>query len=533
MDATLPVRGVIACAMAALWLWFIVRRNKWIRNGYVKLQPKEVKHHDGNSGVKHSHHPSSLHIIFGLGSLLFYICRLLKFSLMSRFYEETFNTINNGIYILCFVAFFFFLRLYENASLKNCALFHFAIAVTISVEVCTWTIVTVSPLWTVRLASNSSSVMINNSVSYNVLETVEGFLNPFFIEYLIMSMGIIFNLWKTMRFPIIKVHKHPEESSYSQCDQEDALQVSLPYGSLITTDGSPLITEGSGIQEDTYSIDQGEYFSRSVAHRYARCEANGSQNTSLTRKIVTNRSRCCRMTIAISTYLLAGLAYLSAGLLLGHGPSGIASGSLGKYTRIMLYKAIQVCVYTPLFFSFLIVLHNIHKSSGSARMSPSLVGSDYLLLSSAGVNFFYFLMRAIAAAYSLSSHLSYFIFLMVFSILSIVQMWLQTQLLLSINYLTRSGNKISKMAKHCLIYLAFINISEWLQMSLTHEWIKMDLVTFGNFSPDFSEICNETTQRVLVLLLSPFLVIYRFHSAALALEILTTNPNSETAKEEG
>ena len=513
MDATLPVRCIIASAMTALWLWFIVRRNYWIRNGYVKLQPKEVKHRGkSNTGGNQSRHSSSLHITFGLGSLLVYICRLLKFSLMSRSYDEdtVIDAINNGIYILCFVVFFFFLRLYENTSLKNCALYHFAIAITISVEVCVWTIITVSPLWTMRSTGNSSSVILNNSVTYKVLETVEGFFDPFFIEYLMMSMGIMFNLWKSMRFPLTRVHRDVEESPCSQCGQENDLKLSLPYGRLIATDDSPLITEDLGIHEDNDSVDnQDVHFSRSV-HGYGR--------------------RCCKLTIAMSVYLVASLGYFSAGLLLVHGPSGIISDSLGKSTRIILYKVIQVCVYTPLLFSNIIVLYNIHKSSKTVGVSSSLVAGDHLLLCSAGLNFSCFLMRTIAATYGLNSNLDYFIVLMVMSILSIIQMWLQTQLLLTVHYLTRSGNKLSKLAKHCLKYLAFINISEWLQVSLTHEWIKMDLTTV-NFTPDFSVICNETTQRVLVLVLSPFLVIYRFHSAVLALEILTTNTNPETAKE--
>ena len=222
-----------------------------------------------------------------------------------------------------------------------------------------------------------------------------------------------------------KSHTDLEESPSNQCDQEDDLKLCQPYGRLKAADGSPLITKDIGIHEDNDSVDQDEYLSRSVIHGYGRYQANETENTCLIPKSVTNRSRCCKMSIAMSAYLVASLGYLAAGLLLGHGPPGIVSESLSKYTRIMLYKVIQVCVYTPLFFSNLIVLYNIHKSSGAVRATSSLVVSDYLLLSSAGLNFFYFLMRAIAGAYGLSSHLSYFIFLMVFSILSIIQMWIQ------------------------------------------------------------------------------------------------------------
>ena len=139
--------------------------------------------------------------IFGIGTILSCILYLIEFSLAHTALMPL-GIMDNIVYIviLCFQLAFFYL--YEGEVLNNRGIFHYTIAIMVGVEVWAWVMETLFPLWMFNLAGNSTDSQHNEHINITalpiVLEFAKEFLEPFYVEFATIAIGVLFHLWSTI-----------------------------------------------------------------------------------------------------------------------------------------------------------------------------------------------------------------------------------------------------------------------------------------------------------------------------------------------
>ena len=485
---TTPLGGVYAICMTAIFLWCIARREYWVHIGLVKLPQRPT----------HGKRFSLPIIIFGFGSVLLFMCYLIKHTLegLSDAYDIALF-INDGIYVVAFVIFLIFLKQYQHVSLKNYAFFHYVIALIIGGGVCVWTTVIICPFWETLPFTNTtilpahydhqqvkSGLKTFHASPYSIMKIIEAFLRPFFVEFLTVAMGILLDLWQTMRYTrkCIPHNLLPSERDISNNQDEECTQ------------HYPGNQEVDLIPQDVPILDETIISSTVKSKRY-------------------------RIIVTFVSVLLA-LGYLAAGLTLGTGPfQKYVSKNLPDSVRVILYRVVEFGTHLPLYITNIVILYRIRRSPRNISLTTPLTSSDYLLLLLAALNFTYLCLKIIDSLGGLISEFSqiYLTFSLCTLIISVIHIWIQTRFLLTINYLHRAGATISNLTKCCLINLAVMNIADWLQMSLGHEWAVQD---WNSYPPDMGSVFGVSVTRASVLVLFPFLEIYHFHAAVMAYEML-------------
>ena len=108
-------------------------------------------------------------------------------------------------------------------------------------------------------------------------------------------------------------------------------------------------------------------------------------------------------------------------------------------------------------------------------------------------------------------------FMLVYDILTMIMVWLQSQVILAAHSCQRLGYSNSKLTKVCLAYVIALNIPQWLQGALDRENL---MHQYNYFTPELNEYFGEVTVRMLTYILYSFMVLNKFHSAVMAYEIL-------------
>ena len=109
------------------------------------------------------------------------------------------------------------------------------------------------------------------------------------------------------------------------------------------------------------------------------------------------------------------------------------------------------------------------------------------------------------------------IFMLVYDTLTVIMVWLQSQVILAAHSCQRLGYSNSKLTKVCLAYVIALNIPQWLQGALDRENL---MHQYNYFTPELNEYFGEVTVRMMTYILYPFMVLNKFHSAVMAYEIL-------------
>ena len=140
----------------------------------------------------------------------------------------------------------------------------------------------------------------------------------------------------------------------------------------------------------------------------------------------------------------------------------------------------------------IISLCHLHRDKSNTILGPTqsqLTSSGYLLLFTSSANFIYGIWKLAADIGLISSRqesdVSAIVLYTIFNFVAIIHVWIQTQHIMTINYLHRARRNIPQMSRLTLIYLIMINFVEWMCLSITHSWIE-SVDDFTIFVPETS-----------------------------------------------
>ena len=447
-------------------------------------------------------------LLFGLGGAFYLTIGLLKVAYCQRvgkFHEsmtfgEIVATVDETIYLISLGTQLLFFIGYDGAILHNCVQFHYAIALMIADKAWVWVSLTLSGIesimsdqrhLTVFATPNSS----NMSTLHKVLETSQSFLEPFFIEFLTICVGILLCMWNS-------IGKEPNKRRSAETEAE--IDENSPSQFSFRRNYSSLISDA----QDRCAFSD---ITESERDWLDRSEANVS-----TRSNETVTKLLCGIFLVL---LLVG--YTVAGFLLYPGLLQYVSDDIEPDNKLYIFFGIKIVIFGPLTTCCAISAHKIYKNTSCSPAAMS--SSDYLLLFTTAGCFLWFLLRIISAIAVITVNseqdkpVGSACYALFFCIICIIQVWVQTQLLLSAHSVHKLGFPISKLTKFCLMFLATLNASEWLQLALERETI---IHQKSVLTPALNIVFGDVTTRIVIFLLYPMTEIYRFHTAVMVYEIL-------------
>ncbi len=484
-------------------LGFMWKYKSWICSGIVRSQENRGINSDhllaSNSDVidthntSNSNHSSYQIVLFGVGTIVYQVSRLVTQAL--QFYEpqQVIGIINSITFIICFSVYIMCLHKYNSAALKNCRMFHYSIAFLIGATVWSWILVTARPLWALSLDTDNTtttspgkttcpsaehtSMHPLNWTPAIVFDLMTIFLQPFYVEFLSITIECLINLWQSMR-------PHADTLSHVEMDEPSSNQT-------IQVD----------MKEDYRTIVDAE-----AAHSTADLTPAGGWS----------RRRRFHKCIFATLALIAVIIYCVMFVILIMGPfSGLFTIDLPLTTQNILMKCIQTAGHVVLIILFWTSLYWIQNSSENIRKGKLLTTEGYVLLLTTNVVFVYTLLKFIAA-FKFPAELS--IFFILFELIGIIRCWFQTQLIITAHYVHRSLQKLPKIVEYTLILIVAINLIEWAWISIMHKWIEDDVI-LDAYDPILVAAFGEVTATKVHLILDPLREVYAFHSAKVAFEV--------------
>ncbi|XP_072015390.1 uncharacterized protein [Amphiura filiformis] len=506
---TTIVGGIFALSVATTSLCLIIGKRMLVSKGYVEFSSGNhmERHGTDDNGQPNVHQPSSrlcksVHrfqiVLFGVGGGTYVIIGLVKVIYSQITFEVIAEKVDCAINLISLVTQMIFFIMYEGALLQNITLLHYAIALMIADKVWVWVALTFGSVADIVQQPNLFEPTSNSTyILHKMLETSQNFLEPFFIEFLTTGVGILFCMWSSMG-------KKGQNRAGGDPESDDEISPHSDYGSIVITESQerrPLVNEGDTESERDW-----------VSSRDSELQDTSSMLVpKLTKRIGT---------LAL---VIASTGYLIAGLILRDGPPlEYITDSIPTFDRITILFAITGVLYGPLTILSAISAYKIYKniSHPPASLSPN---AYLLLVTTAGV-FLWLLFKLIAAIAVLSPKHQKLnvtdydaISDIVVHTLCMVHIWVQTQFLLGAHSVHRLRYSASKLTKVCLISLAAINGSEWLQLGLERHIL---LHHYSSLTPALNAVYGDVGTRILIFVLYPMMELYRFHSVVMAYEIL-------------
>ena len=476
--------GGFAICMVCLCLWPILRQKDLIRREYVWFP---CRYTWTNCQGINTRTPRLQIIIFGLGGIAFVVCTIIE----KATHCQVFHAINNCGILLYLISYIIVMYKYNGAYLANKTVFHYGIALLLGTNLWAWILTTAYPFYDLSRSdiTNFSDIInssqdfypdshLNRSVNVaSILEISATLFQPFLVEFLTISAGCLLALWQTMRYD-------PRSMSTNRrlCRRVQEI-VDARYENILRGDQEQRQQQST---QNTLSNKRSTFF------------------------------------VAALSVLIAG-SYLISAEMLSAGPLSYISENFEDTIRVSFRKIIQTAVHTPLLFMNIYSLRKLRKDSTIMPFQPSLTSSGYLLLFTSGAHFIYCVWRLAANIILLGYPQELGVCINLFYIFSTVTtttaIWIQTQHLITINYIHRSGRRIPRIIKLILIYLIAINLSEWMYLSLSHKWVEHSQNSVA-LSPEISIFFGHYNTKLLILLSNPILEIYLFHSAMMACESL-------------
>ena len=464
--------------------WLSWKQAKLIVKGFVTF-PQELTDDQMNSRTHRfkTKDSSSFQIkVFGIGNVCYLITHIVKTTTGDDHGPDTSQIVNNVSLLAFYITFIIFLRLYQGASLKSCKLFHYTIALLLGLQVSVWALVTIGPFWTI---GRDVSINITNSPSYvsnctaplkMVLRISESFLQPFYVEFLTISIGCLLQMWKTMN----------GDTNHGEHDFE-----------------SQVLTEGST------SFIECDYGSMLIDTEY---ETALSSCAWLERKYKTS--------IVVGLSIVAALVYVVVYIMLP--PVAIIDvfGDVGPTVAQNMFVIFAIVVHSPLFVMMITSLYHNKISNVSKKILSS---GDYLLLIANAAIFVFHLIRlfTLFGAFIVDGNpsLSTFVYLVSFWIFLAMWTWVQTQFILTTKNLVWSKKTISTTAKYTLIYLVTINIATWLCAASFAHAVEHN-INLKYKCPECVSSLGYIQTKIVFLIFYPAFGLYHFHSAVVAYNTL-------------
>ena len=458
-DAFGSLYGILFCILCLL----LIRKQKYLVSvGAVTLLQHRIRNFD--SSVNHDHSDdrgkkSSVQItLFGVGSFAYAICYILNVA--SRHRISIVRSTNNGILLGCIILIIVFLHRYNGAYLKGCHLFQYSIAFMIGAEAWAWIFITVKPLWTlsVNISSLTPNVSgrVDNKLHPNfetVTEVIATFLQPFFVEFLSITVGCLLALWKTM-----------SKDSLLGTENEES------YNARNRNSRQSLCQEQNGHIQDYGTLLEAEYL----------IQRRNSEET---------RTSKIHKYLGFAFSCLIGLGYFSASQILIVGPFSGISSNLPDTTRSIIITIVQAVVYLPLFVAVVISIHTFQGHSNTTETIRQFTTSDYLLLFTSAANVAFYSLKTIGVVglfYVESEFTTLTItFYLIVNLCCILYTWTQTQFIMTAKYVHRSGHKLPRLVDLTLPYLIVDNLVDWLNLSIDHQWIEKYSLDLGTESTEF------------------------------------------------
>ena len=451
-------------------------------------------------------------VTFGIGAGLWLVCHMINgivsFCSTDISYADMIAEIDVTLYLLSIAIQVVFLVHYDGAILPNTSLFHYSIALMIADKVWVWLTVTLGnignisihlkenrlPIYPVSNFSGNISVLHNSSAiaSYTVFDITSTFLQPFFIEFLTISIGVLAHLWNLIgkKHDIRNLqdsHENADNWSQNEGNKDDVCVINSERERLLARNEAG--GESPNMEEN---------------HR------NGVHLK--IKKLITG--------MFVIFIIILAACYLFSQLTWG---AGGALHKLVKHlsfrTQNYLSRAIAMGVFFPVTVMSMVSLFKSYRNN--SYWSAGFSSSDYLLFFATIATFIVFILEFIAATTILSVKVKQYrldqaIFVSVWAVACIMQAWVQTQLILASQGVCLQGRSISKLTKICLIYTIAVNVAVWLQMAMSRESVTYDVY----FYPVLKACFGEVTTRTLIFLLYPAMELYRFHSAVMSYQIL-------------
>ena len=546
------IGSVFAFAVTLFSLIFILKRNTWLKNGKVKFPGGTPEAHFPANGRyllqelrdesvqlitssarsnKWRHVPLSPISVFGIGGG---ICLTCIFILQMYPSPHDINIAVNMIALLIsLIIQIIFFAYYDGAVLKYSEKIWIWVAFTLfalpeispgnSPVTCT----NISPLSISLNMTNISPLTNDKIVSASLV--LKLFLEPFYMEFLTVSVTALIQLWNLMTK-----------------EQDDSVKM-FTAGNRVSPSNER--DEGRGASEDI-SLNIEEMEERLVpeindADDNEERESLCDEDNSLPSRQVQKRTRVKRLEKLVTVMFVAFLTITAISEFLGEqilyvGPlHTLVEGKVKPSVAHFLFRGIYIAVYTPYFLLCIITIHKLYRISNSTRFGPApFNSSDYLLIFTTTVIFAWEVMKIVAAGISLSRTIDHLnstentntddnmhesvtkngaMFMLVYDTLTIIMVWLQSQVILAAHSFHRLGYSNSKLTKVCLAYVIALNIPQWLQGALDRENL---MHQHNYFTPELNSYIDEVTVRMLTYILFPIMVFNKFHSAVMAYEIM-------------
>ena len=507
------VGGFCAVSIALLISWSILRYKHWICMGYVVKPVRKWTHsniqlvlytdHNGNKEPVHGGHSSWLEILlFGIGSVSYLVSNLVKVA--SEINVDKIQVVMTLVTLKCCILFILFLKLYNGNFLKNTRLFHYSIAVMIGAIVCEWLSITLSPLWEYSAGNSTNSVSsrnLNISMSYAakkenfelVLETIQNFLQPFFVEFLSISAACLLELWQTMRRDVC--YQIEYKSELSNIESQSNSQVHTESTIILEANEDHLYNY------ETIRDDEALLLPRSnVASSYNSKEKCHKFQTSF----VIGISICAFVFfVVVSSLQVVPM---------------LPKINIGKET---LRKLSSALAFGPLLIILLVALYKLNNTNICMQKSKLFTSTDYLLLFTCcamSVNQILLIFVLIGQLLCFKNTDTFWTILQVFYwVVSISNAWVQTKVLMTAQCIHRSKQSIPRFLRLMLIYIMSLNIGHWLCDSIEHKWVENNHLDRAS---ELISMFGESQAKTIELIFLPIWDIYCFHSAIVAYNLL-------------
>ena len=326
-------------------------------------------------------------VIFGIGCGLWLLCKvvhILFFDLdeeMSFGYREVMDVTDNSIYLVLILIQIIFFTKFDNVVFPNKRLFHYSFAMMIADKMWVWLLVTLRHY--VKLSSGGENCTHeenhqNNTGNSTILSPFHTainmsllFLEPFFLEFLNLSVCVLFHLWNLSGTNVTRQNVGSGRDAMSGAGtypQERRLRC---------------IRRIRPISDNLSEIDpQRETL-------LSRSENKGHNHDNRRKNVLD----LFLVGVSIIFFLFVGAGILVTNLLLTLNEFNDFVKPL-KGNQNYLYRGIQIVGFLPAVIICPIVSYKLNKNTRHSSSS----NTNYLLLFTASSSFIWFILRFTATA---------------------------------------------------------------------------------------------------------------------------------------
>ena len=412
-------------------------------------------------------------IVFGICSIVRCVLRLL-FEVSFDLTVPAIPYINHVTDILSLCSQMLFFYFYNGDILPNIRGLHYTIAFLISIKLCTWVGVTLIPLWDLETDDlfNASAPNVNENLEFS-----EEFFETFYTEFHTIAIGVLFYVWHSM-----EKFEQPKKALQKETQ----------------TITAPLL--GDEYQPENLVNDDAEE-RREKRHKV----------------------------IAILLSIILSVIYATLSLLIakGHmlltpaksvysfrGIGLVYFGGAGTMTVLQLYRLrSQPDIVLPFFNSSEYVLLFTACSDVMFNFLRIVATIGYFVQVSLNQTIINETSSLIDTHEHMKVEIGWAVLILVYSTVVVSTIWTQTMLLI-----VARRKHISVSVQHVLIFIACFNFAAWLQNAVRLGLGRSD--DTPNLLPVMNWFFGFEKTRIIIIILLPMVVLFRFHSAIVAVELV-------------